>query len=108
MSTTIDLYIIQQFYNLHNSVCRPISLLPTFSKILENFNTRLSAFDDKHKVISPNQYGFHENMSTFFALTELVKEISASLDNTVHIVGVSIDLNCFIKNGCIWYQRCGT
>ena len=60
---------------------RPISLLPQISKILEKlFNRRLSEFLEKYKVISPTQYGFRENMSTCFALTELVDEITASLD----------------------------
>ena len=87
---------------------RPISLLPQFSKILEKlFNTRLSAFVDKYKVINPNQYGFRENMSTSYALTELVNEITASLDSKMHTMGVFIDLtkklliqliiNCFVK-----------
>ena len=58
---------------------RPISLLPQFSKILVKlFNTRLSAFVDKYKVINPSQYGFRENMSTSYALTELVNEITSS------------------------------
>ena len=60
---------------------RPISLLPQISKILEKlFNRRLTEFLGKYKVISPTQYGFRENMSTCFALTELVDEITASLD----------------------------
>ena len=53
---------------------RPISLLPQFSKILEKvFNTRLSAFVDKYKVINPSRYGFRENMSTSYALSWLMK-----------------------------------
>ena len=72
---------------------RTISILPQFSKILEKlFNTRLSAFVDKYKVINPSQYGFRENMSTSYALTELVNEITASLDSKMHTMGVFIDL----------------
>ena len=43
-------------------------------------------------VISPTQYGFRENMSTCFALTELVDEITASLDTKLCTMGVFIDL----------------
>ena len=72
---------------------RPISLLPQISKILEKlFNRRLSEFLEKYKVISPTQYGFRENMSTCFALTELVDEITASLDQKLCTMGVFIDL----------------
>ena len=54
----------------------------------------------------PSQYGFRENMSTSYALTELVNEITASLDSKMHTMGVFIDLkklliqliiNCFVK-----------
>ena len=56
------------------------------------FNTRLSAFVDKYKVINPSQYGFRENMSTSYAPTELVNEITTSLDSKMHTMGVFIDL----------------
>ena len=96
---------------------RPISLLPQFSKILEKlFNSRLSAFIDKNNIINPSQYGFRENMSTTYALTELINEITSSLRNKVYSIGVFIDLKkafdtvdhelfCEKK---LWYQRCGT
>ena len=42
--------------------------------------------------INPSQYGFCENMSTSYALTELVNEITASLDSKIHTMGVFIDL----------------
>ena len=72
---------------------RPISLLPQISKILEKlFNRRLTEFLETYKVISPTQYGFRENMSTCFALTELVDEITASPDKKVCTMGVFIDL----------------
>ena len=72
---------------------RPISLLPQFSKILEKlFNSRLSAFIDKNNIINPSQYGFRENMSTTYALTELINEITSSLNNKMYYIGVFIDL----------------
>ena len=72
---------------------RPISLLPQFSKILETlFSSRLSAFIDKNSIINPSQYGFCENMSTTYALTELINEITSSLNNKMYSIGVFIDL----------------
>ena len=72
---------------------RPISLLPQFSKILETlFNSRLSAFIDNNDIINPTQYGFRENMSTSYALTELINEITSSLKNKMYSIGVFIDL----------------
>ena len=48
---------------------RPISLLPQFSKIVENlFNARLDAFIEKHYTLTSSQYGFRSNMSTSLAL----------------------------------------
>ena len=63
--------------------CRPISLLPQFSKILEKlFNVRLDNFIDRHSIlISNSQYGFRPNMSTSLALLELTEEITSALDN---------------------------
>ena len=59
----------------------PISL-PQLSKILEKlFYSRLSAFIDKNNVINPKQCVFRENMSTTYALTELINEITSSLNN---------------------------
>ena len=59
----------------------PISLLPQFTKILENiFNSRLECFITKHYFISPSQYGFQQNVSTCHALIELVDGITQSLD----------------------------
>ena len=72
---------------------RPISLLPQFSKILETlFNSRLSAFIGKNNIINPSQYGFRENMFTTYALTELINEITSSLNNKMYSIGVFIDL----------------
>ena len=72
---------------------RPVSLLPQFSKILEKlFNKRLEKFLNKNKILSDNQYGFRENMSTSLALMELIEDITQSLDTHRHTIGVFIDL----------------
>ena len=70
---------------------RPISLLPQFSKILDNnYHSRLMTFIDSNQILYKSQYGFRKQMSTSLAILELVEEISNSLDN--HESTVFIDL----------------
>ena len=72
---------------------RPVALLPQFSKILEKlFNNRLEKFLNKNQILSNTQYGFRENMSTSLALMELIEDITQSLDERKHTIGVFIDL----------------
>ena len=72
---------------------RPVSLLPQFSKILEKiFNSRLDTFLEKYIILSENQYGFREKRSTALALMELVEDLTKSLDEKKHTIGVFIDL----------------
>ncbi len=69
---------------------RPISLLPQFSKILEQmYHSRLI---DSNQILYKRQYGFRKQMSTSLAKIELVEEITNSLDNHEATVGVFIDL----------------
>ena len=72
---------------------RPVSLLPQFSKILENiYYSRLDKFISKHDILSNSQYGFRQNMSTNLALLELVEELTSSIDKKNKTIGVFIDL----------------
>lgn len=72
---------------------RPISLLPQFSKILEKlFVARLDSFIEKHNILIEGQYGFRTNRSTSMALTEVVEELTNSIDNKEYAIGVFIDL----------------
>ena len=59
---------------------RPISILNCFSKILEKMiHQRILPFLDKHKILTPQQYGFQKNLSTMHAVLNL---ITATYDNT--------------------------
>lgn len=72
---------------------RPISLLSVFSKILEKIvNSRLTAFLDKHKVLSDNQFGFRKGKSTEDAAIYLSNKISSFIDGGEKCVGVFLDL----------------
>ena len=55
---------------------RPISLLPSFSKVIEKiiFN-QLYEYFDCHKYFYPSQYGFRKNHSTEHAALELIDKI---------------------------------
>jgi len=73
---------------------RPISLLPSFSKILEKIvHKRLYNFLDQHNVFFKSQYGFRPKHSTINAITELTSNISLNLDNNQHTVAVLLDLS---------------
>ena len=59
---------------------RPISLLPSISKILEKIAyKRLYSFLNINNILIPNQYGFRKNYSTDYAILKLIDEITDSL-----------------------------
>ena len=60
---------------------RPISLLPTFSKIFEKtIHHRISDFLHKHNILHPLQFGFRKLHSCEHALTAAKNEILHTLD----------------------------
>ena len=68
---------------------RPISLLPTISKVIEKIIfTQLSTYFNENKLIFDNQYGFRPKHSTEYAALELVDRIifldlSKAIDHTI-------------------------
>lgn len=72
---------------------RPISLLSTFSKILEKIvNKRLINYIEKLGLLSPRQFGFRQKKSTEDAVTFLINLVSGYLDEKKHCVGIFLDL----------------
>ena len=63
-----------------------------FLKFLKNFDNRLENFLKKHNILSENQYGFQREKSTEFAISEIMEEISAAIENKMLTIGVFIDL----------------
>ena len=60
---------------------RPISLLPTLSKIFERvIHTQLYTYFDENKLLSEQQYGFREKHSTELAAVKLVDYINHEMD----------------------------
>ena len=72
---------------------RPISLLPTLSKIIEKIiNNRLKVYLTKNNILALNQFGFQNNKSTSDALKSLTSNIINLLDNRVKCMGIFLDL----------------
>ena len=59
---------------------RPISLLPTLSKLLERIIAdRLTYYLETHHLLAPTQYGFRQGRSTEDALWRLVSAASTAM-----------------------------
>lgn len=72
---------------------RPISLLPSLSKVLEKIVcSRLNEFLDQNSIINDNQFGFRKNQSTTHAMAHLVNKISNALNEKKHTVVIFCDL----------------
>ena len=54
---------------------------------------RLSSFIEKCCILSPKQFGFRKNHSTYMALLSIVDDISDSLDRGDYSVEIFIDLS---------------
>ena len=60
---------------------RPISVLPTLSKIFDGIiSKRLRSFFEKHALMNPNQYGFRKNRSTELAVFSMINRITKSFE----------------------------
>ena len=64
------------------SNCRPISVLPCFSKILERvMYSRLYKYLTDQKMLHPQQFGFRQGHSTEHAIAQLVVQFYESFEN---------------------------
>lgn len=72
---------------------RPISLLPSISKILEKIvNTRLVNYLENNKYLSPAQFGFRAKLSTADAVHTLTDYVSEELGKGNQTLGIFLDL----------------
>ena len=72
---------------------RPISLLPTFSKILERIiYNRLINFLNSNNILKVEQYGFRKKLSTQHAILELQDRIVKSIAKKEWCSGIMLDL----------------
>ena len=73
---------------------RPVSVLPLFTKILENLMyTRLLSFISKYRLLYSNQFGFRRGHSPDLALICLVDKISNALENGEYVLGLFLDFS---------------
>jgi hypothetical protein len=73
---------------------RPISILNSFSKILEKIIAiRLISYLDKHDILDSSQYGFRKKHSTYMAMMCLYDKVSEAIDRNEFCVGIFIDLS---------------
>ena len=73
---------------------RPISLLPSFSKILEQIiYNRLISFFNKHDILHSSQHGFCTNHSTNSALAEVLDCVTLALNKKFLSLALFIDVS---------------
>jgi len=73
---------------------RPISLLPTVSKIFEKLlYNGIYNFLVSHNLLCEQQYGFRKKCSTLLALLDMHNDISKSFDNKALSLGIFLDLS---------------
>ena len=72
---------------------RPISILSCFSKIFkENIHKRLISFLNKQNVIQKMQYGFQRNVSTNYAITDVLTNSFENINSKLYTGLVFLDL----------------
>ena len=73
--------------------CRPISILPYFSKLIENIvHNRLYDYFDKFNLLNTSQFGFRKNHSTYMPLLLLQSAVSDSIDVGDVVLTLFLDL----------------
>ena len=73
---------------------RPISLLPTISKIFEKIlYNRMINYLTKYKILSPCQYGFLTNHSTESAITSIYDQLLNNLNENKFMCSIFLDLS---------------
>ncbi len=73
---------------------RPISLLPSFSKILEKLmHTRLLSFFQINNILHNSQHGFLPKKSTSSAIAEALHAITSSCDKKLLTIALFIDVS---------------
>ena len=73
---------------------RPISLLPTLSKVFERFvYNQLYDFLEKFNILTPKQFGFRKGKSTIQAVMDQLKFVYDNLDLGNTVVSIFMDFS---------------
>ena len=73
---------------------RPISILPTLSKIFEKLmKIRVTTFLDHHNVLSDHQFGFRSGSSTSDAILEFLNFSYDSLNSNEYLLTIFLDFS---------------
>ncbi len=73
---------------------RPISILPSLSKILERLvYNRMIAYLNKNNILTDAQFGFRQGRSTEHALIDVVNFVSNSLDQSSNVFALYLDVS---------------
>ena len=73
---------------------RPISILPTFSKIFEKLvHKRLYSFLNANNILTDSQFGFQPGISTEYAILELQNRLISNITQKKWSLGVFLDLS---------------
>lgn len=71
---------------------RPISVLPIFSKVIEQvINTRILSFCRTNHIIAEQQYGFQKQKSTEMAILNVKDKIIDNFEQKLFTIGVFLD-----------------
>ena len=72
---------------------RPISLLPTISKIFERILAkRMISFFTKFDILSKDQFGFRAKFSTEYAIADIYDKLINNLDKRLSSCAIFLDL----------------
>ena len=73
---------------------RPISLLPTLSKLFEKLmNSRFTLYLETNYILSKHQFGFRKGLSTSDAVVEFLDHAYSCLDAKRHMIAIFLDLS---------------
>jgi len=81
---------------------RPISLLPTLSKLFEKLLLkRILPIVDETKILPDSQFGFHNSPSMIHQVHRLVDKISFALEEKIYCSGAFFDVSQAFDR--VWY-----
>ena len=113
ISKTIPLFKKGDASNMSNY--RPISLLPTISKVFERvIYNHLYDYFNNNNLLAEQQYGFRAHHSNELAVVKLVDYINIQMYYGKIPVNIYLDLSkafdtldsrFFLKNGILWNKR---